>query len=219
MAQGQDVAHLTQVLWLVLAWSAYFVLHSALASLAAKQRVARRWPGLMPAYRLIFNTLAVLLLALPLWLLYSMPGPELWRWQGVAAWLAAALSIAALGGFLWSLKYYDMAEFLGLRQYSGRVHSVEDQENFHLSPLHRYVRHPWYFLALVLIWTRDMNLSMLVSAIMLTGYFIVGSRLEERKLVQYHGDVYRRYMARVPGIFPLPWKFLRREQARELSAD
>ena len=163
----------------------------------------------MPAYRLVFNVLAVVLLAVPLWLSLAGPGPWLWRWSGVASYVSLMLSLAALAGFLWSLKYYDVSEFLGLRQLRERNASVDDQEQFQLSPLHRWVRHPWYFFALVIIWTRDMNAPMLVTAIMLTLYLIVGSRLEERKLIRYHGEIYRRYRERVPGLVPLPWKFLR----------
>jgi hypothetical protein len=93
---------------------------------------------------------------------------------------------------------------------------VEDQERFYISPLHRFVRHPWYSLGLVLVWTRDMNGPLLLSASAITLYFIVGSRLEERKLLVYHGEAYRRYRARVPGLIPLPWRYLNRQAARAL---
>jgi protein-S-isoprenylcysteine O-methyltransferase Ste14 len=211
-------ANVMHLIWLAAAWLGYFVFHSVLASLACKRLVAAHWPRLMPAYRLGYNALALLLLAFPLVLTYAAPGPWLWRWSGALQWLSAALSLAAIGGFLWSLKYYDMHEFVGLRQLQGRIESVEDQENFHLSPLHRYVRHPWYFLGLVLIWTRDMNSAMLLSAALMTLYLYIGSRLEEAKLVQYHGPVYLRYIERVPGLVPLPWRFLSVEQARQLTA-
>ena len=91
------------------------------------------------------------------------------------------------GGVPVSLKYYDGREFLGLRQLNERNASVDDQEQFQLSPLHRWVRHPWYFFALVIIWTRDMNSAMLIAAILMTLYFVIGSRLDERKLLRYHG--------------------------------
>ena len=199
----------SQILLLILSWLVYFGLHSLLASIGVKQYVALRWPRAMPAYRLVFNVLAVVLLAVPLWLSLTGSGPWLWRWSGVASYLSLLLSVAALAGFLWSLKYYDVREFLGLRQLSERNANVDDQEQFQLSPLHRWVRHPWYFFALVIIWTRDMNATMLVTAIVVTLYFVIGSRLEEQKLIRYHGEIYRRYRERVPGLVPLPWKFLR----------
>ncbi len=201
---------------LALFWLGYFVLHSVLASLRVKSWVALHYPERMPLYRLSFNIFAALMLLPILWLMVRHPGPALWSWQGLGAWLANGLALAAVFGFMKSLKYYDTQEFLGLRQWKSHTQRVEDQEGFHLSPFHRYVRHPWYSFGLVLIWTRDMNASMLLSGVMMTAYFIIGSRLEEKKLVVYHGDVYRRYMERVPGLIPLPWKSLTEKEATEL---
>jgi protein-S-isoprenylcysteine O-methyltransferase Ste14 len=201
---------------LLLCWLGYFALHSTLASLRVKHKIAELRPGLMPIYRLSFNMLSVLLLLPILWLMYRAPGPTLWRWEGAAAWLANGMALAALLGFLRTLKDYDMQEFIGLRQWQLHTRRVEDQEHFHLSPFHRFVRHPWYSFGLILIWTRDMNASMLLSSVVMTLYFMIGSRLEEKKLLVYHGDVYRRYMARVPGLLPLPWKSLSMAEAAEL---
>jgi hypothetical protein len=201
---------------LVAYWLGYFVLHSVLASLRVKSWVALHHPERMPLYRLGYNIFAVLMLLPILWLMVRNPGPTLWAWQGLGAWLANGLALAAVIGFMKSLKYYDTQEFLGLRQWKSHTQRVEDLEGFHLSPFHRYVRHPWYSFGLVLIWTRDMNAAMLLSSVMMTVYFIIGSRLEEKKLVVYHGDVYRRYMERVPGLIPMPWKSLTAKEAVEL---
>lgn len=204
------------ILLLSFCWIGYFALHSVLASLVIKRRVAAGWPHLMPYYRLTFNILASLLILPILWLTYRDSGSMLWRWQGFAAWLANGLALAAISGFWLSLKSYDMQEFLGFRQLQSHVRKVEDQEHFHLSPFHRFVRHPWYFFGLVLVWTRDMSVTTLLSSVFITLYFLVGSWLEERKLLVYHGDTYRRYMASVPGLIPLPWKFLTAEEAKVL---
>lgn len=199
-------------------WLIYFALHSMLASLRIKRHVAASHPELMPAYRLTFNVLSTLLLLPILWQVFQHPGPILWQWRGTEAWVANLLAFMGCLGFVRSLKYYDTQEFLGLRQLRSHTRSVEDQEHFHLSPFHRFVRHPWYFFGLIIIWTRDMNVSMLLSTAVITLYFIIGSRLEEKKLLIYHGNIYRCYMARVPGLFPLPWKFLSATDARELMA-
>lgn len=204
---------MTQIDWtglagLLILWLAYFASHSVLASLAMKRWVASAFPNLMPYYRLTYNGLAVILLLPVLGWMFLFPGPQLWRWQGIGFWLANGLALAALYGFWRSLEYYDMTEFMGFRQLKTQTRRVEDQEHFHLSPFHRMVRHPWYFFGLILIWTRDMNAAMLLSAVMMSLYFLVGSRMEEKKLVVYHGEVYRRYMEKVPGLIPLPWKWL-----------
>ena len=201
---------------LLISWLGYFIVHSLLASLTVKRWVAAHKPGFMPAYRLAFNVIAVALLVPIVWLTALQAWPVLWQWHGIGSWLAGVLKGLALLGFIWSLKYYDLQEFFGFKQW--RMHQLipEDQESFRLSPLHRFVRHPWYFFALVLLWTQDMNVGKLITSGMATLYLMIGSRMEEKKLLVYHGERYRRYMERVPGLFPLPWKFLRRDEAQGL---
>jgi protein-S-isoprenylcysteine O-methyltransferase Ste14 len=200
------------------AWLGYGLLHSLLASLAVKRWIAAHWPGLMPAYRLIYNLVALLLL-MPFagWLLVD-PGPSLWRWTGPWRWLGDGLALGALAALLLPGGSYDTGAFLGWRPWREGRRDGGDGEPFRIGFLHRFVRHPWYALSLVLLWTRDMTALRLVSALWITAYFIVGSRLEERKLIAAHGDRYRRYRARVAGLLPLPWKTLSRSEARELEA-
>lgn len=201
------------------AWMLYGLLHSFTASLGLKHRVAKRWPQHMPLYRLMFNLLAGITLVPPLLLIYLWREPYLWQWSGIGWFIANGLALLALAGFVWSLRYYDGSEFLGLRQWRERERRVEDQERFYISPLHRFVRHPWYFLGLVIIWTRDMDTVFLLSSLMMSGYFIIGSRLEEAKLLVYHGERYRTYRDRVPALFPLPWRYMKESEAEELMRE
>lgn len=208
-----------QIATVVGIWILYGLLHSFTASLSLKQWVAGRWPGLMPFYRLLFNLSAGVTLIPPLLLIYLWRGPYLWQWSGLYWFIANGLGLLAVAGFVWSLRYYDGDEFLGLRQLREQERRVEDQECLYISPLHRFVRHPWYCLGLIIIWTRDMDEVFLVSALMMTGYFILGARLEERKLLIYHGERYANYQNRVPALFPLPWRFLAREEAAALMKE
>ena len=200
---------------IALAWLGYFALHSVLAASSFKAWIAGRWPQFMPGYRIAFNLLATLTLIPVLWLVYRGDNDWLWRWQGAWAWLADGLALAAILGLLLSGPGYDMGEFLGLRQL--HQHGDDHPENFTISAIHRFVRHPWYCVGLVLIWTRDMNGPLLVSALMITAYFVVGSKLEEGKLLAVYGETYRRYMEKAPGLFPLPWKRLSAAEAAALT--
>lgn len=193
-------------------WLGYFVLHSLLASLAFKQWFALRLPGALPWYRILFNCSAVIFILPPLILMWWLQSEPLWRWEGAWAWLAYFLMLLASLGFAWSLRYYDGLEFLGLRQLARHQQQVADQERLHISPMHRFVRHPWYSLGLVLIWTQEMDQARLVSAVCMTLYLLYGSLLEERKLIAFHGDRYRNYRKYVPGLIPRPWRFLSKEQ-------
>jgi protein-S-isoprenylcysteine O-methyltransferase Ste14 len=204
---------------LAVGWIAYFALHSLLASLWLKRVVAARRPQWLPAYRLAFNALAVALILPLLILTFGQEGPLLWQWRGAWGWLGNGLAALAVLGFVWSLRAYDSGEFLGLRQWRARERRVEDQERFHISPLHRFVRHPWYSLGLVILWTRDMDAARLLAATLATAYILIGMRLEERKLIAYHGERYRAYRTRVPALVPLPWRWLDRETAARLRGE
>lgn len=202
-----------QLAAIAIAWALYGALHSWLAGLGLKGWVDRHWPRLTPAYRLLFNGLAVVLLIPPLWLTWLYPGAALWHWP---AWLAWPAAIATVAGYAWSLRWYDSMDFLGLRQWRGRNGAAVWRDGLVLSPLHRYVRHPWYSLGLLYLWTRDLNAGWLVAVLAVTAYLVIGSRLEERKLIQVFGESYRRYRDRVPALVPMPWRYLRAEEADDL---
>jgi methanethiol S-methyltransferase len=200
-----------ETLWLALAWVAYCALHSVLASLSVKRWVEQRRPHFSKQYRLMFNLLATVLL-IPLLIATELVRDDwLWRWQGLWAWVSHSVTVLVMLGFLWSSRAYDMREFMGLS-----AAAADAQPRFGLSPLHRFVRHPWYFLGLIWLWTRDMDSARLVAALIVSGYLWLGSRLEEAKLEQELGSVYRAYRHRVPGLLPRPWRYLRRTEFDEL---
>ena len=202
---------------IILTWSAYFALHSALASAGVKHWLAQRFPAFMPLYRVTYNLLALIFLIPPSLLTLIYPGPELWRWRGPLGWLADGLALAAVAGFVWSLRYYDGMNFLGLRQWRDQSANVDGSAQFTISPLHRYVRHPWYFFMLVILWTRDMTAGGLVFAVVATLYLVIGSRYEEEKLIALHGNRYVDYRARVAGLIPRRGRTLTEAEARQLS--
>lgn len=207
------VTHLTL---LAVSWVLYAAVHSALASRTGKTWARSRFPNRFAAYRLLFNVAAVVLLAPPLWLLYSYPGTPLWRWPPALGWIADGAALAATFGFVWTMRVYDSAEFLGLRQLRQSVADVLHPAPLRLSWAHRFVRHPWYFFGLVILWTREMNAALLLTAVILSLYLAVGSRREESDLIARYGEQYREYRKRVPGLFPLPWRFLSARQAQDI---
>ncbi|MGB5281948.1 MAG: hypothetical protein WBN45_08945 [Arenicellales bacterium] len=176
------------------------------------------YPWIMPWYRLAYNLLAILLLIPPVFLMLMFPGDIVWQWSGNWRYLSYSLTLAAIAGFFLSLKSYDSAEFLGTLQLKEGRKDIKERESFHLSVFHRYVRHPWYVFALILIWTRDMYVSYLISAVLMSLYFILGSYLEEKKLIVFHGDQYRLYRKYVAALIPLPWRILNKQKAAEIAA-
>jgi protein-S-isoprenylcysteine O-methyltransferase Ste14 len=208
MTFPDDIPPLSDLVVLALLWIGYFLIHSLIASLWAKQLLAHYCPKCLPWYRIFYNIQAILLILPPLILMWQLASQPLWHWEGLMAWVAYLLMLLACLGFLWSLRYYDTREFLGLRQLERHQMEIEDQEQLHISPLHRFVRHPWYSLGLILVWAQSMDPARLISALLITLYLIAGSRLEEQKLLALHGDLYRTYQKQVPGLIPRPWRYL-----------
>ncbi len=202
---------------LALYWAVYFILHSVLASLLCKSWFARHFPSWLARYRLLYNLLSVVLLIPVAFLMLRFEAEPLWRWEGLLFWLSNGLALAAVLAFVASLRRYEMTDFSGLRGWNRGPGDPRDKGGLRISYWHRYVRHPWYFFALVILWTRDMNAAQLVSYSMMSLYFVVGSRLEEQKLCVFHGDAYREFQQRVPALFPLPWRHLSAEEARRLE--
>jgi protein-S-isoprenylcysteine O-methyltransferase Ste14 len=208
-----DKVHIAAI---VLAWGLYGLIHSWLAGTRTKHRLIRRWPALRTGYRLFYNFQSVVLTLPPLALTWFYPGQALWHWPAWLSWSAFMITVL---GFLWSTRWYDSLDFLGLRQLRGHGSADEYRETFVLSPLHRYVRHPWYSLGLLYLWTRDLNAGWLAATLVITIYLAIGSRLEERKLAEAFGEPYRRYRERVPGLIPLPGRSISREEANALLRD
>ncbi|NOY62715.1 MAG: hypothetical protein GXP10_06085 [Gammaproteobacteria bacterium] len=208
----------SQLALIALSWTIYGALHSLLASNGCKHYLSMQIPLLRRGYRLAYNGLALLLLIPPLTLTYTFQGAPLWQWSGASAWLSHLSAVIAIAGFLWSLRYYDGAIFLGTRQWGSTPAQQQSAvtERFTISPLHRFVRHPWYFFALLIIWTRDMDAAFLTTATVLTLYFVVGSRMEERKLIAEYGEPYRRYRRQVPGLVPRPGRYLKHTAIADL---
>lgn len=197
-----------RALTLLLVWGLYFTVHSWTASDAFKAAVYRRWSGGRVWYRLTYNLISTVTVIPPLAMMLLWRTEPVLHWQGVWWYVANGAAVAALLMFYHSTRYYDMQHFLGTTALqAGRGGTREDA--FCLSPYHRFVRHPWYFFGLLLLWTRSMDLMQLLSSAAISVYLVVGSMLEERKLVLEYGELYSRYQKKVPSLLPLPWKFLK----------
>jgi protein-S-isoprenylcysteine O-methyltransferase Ste14 len=193
-------------------WFFYGLLHSALAAPKVKIWLGK-FSGTGRWYRLSYNLIAFTTLIPWFYMLKALPAESIWQWQGNVKLIMDTLAALALLGFFWSLRYYDNLEFLGLRH----QHADTMPADLTISPLHQWIRHPWYCFALLIIWTRDMDSNWLISCICITLYFWLGSIFEERKLVREFGARYLFYQQKVPRLLPVPWRHLNKHDLQELE--
>lgn len=196
----------SKYLHLTLAWSAYGAVHSAMISDTVTGFLKRRLGDAFRFYRLFFNTVALVLLV-PL-VLYStsLRRAPVVRWEGL--WLAVRWALVALGVllFLAGGRHYHLRQFLGIAQLRGKSRGgLAAGGGIDSRGVLGVVRHPWYAGLVLLLWARDLDPAGLVVSGVLTAYVLVGTLLEERKLVREFGEAYRDYQRRVSMLVPVKW--------------
>ena len=191
-----------EYLYLFIAWSGYFLIHSILASMILKEYCAKKFPSFFPYYRLSYSSIAIISL-LPIFFIYTTTNQELVFEANLSIYFvgtALAQSGTIIG--LKALKNYTASDFLGLGQITNKVELVG---KLNTSGLNSIVRHPLYFSAILLIWGIWLiapSYSLLVTNVSICGYLIVGTKLEEQKLIKQFGTDYLKYKATVPMLIP-----------------
>jgi len=139
-----------------------------------------------------------------------------WEPIGGTVWNASSdavvVGLVTLYMFGWALVLVstfliDHFDLFGLKQpwryFRGKPY---DPPKFYIPALYRVVRHPLYLGWLIVFWsTPTMTFAHLVFAVVTTAYVLVAIRFEERDLVDFHGEAYRRYRKQVPMLLPL-WR-------------
>lgn len=199
-----------QYAFLGFGWLTWCILHSLLITPFMTRRL-RRLPGSVRLYfRLGYNITALAtLLPLVIYTL-SLQGDNVFAWQD--GWVV--LRFCLLGISFWvfygGARRYDMGYFLGLKQISSRENHtlLTEDAAFARDGIFAVIRHPWYLASLILLWSAlpVYSLSTTLAAAILSLYLVVGTVLEERKLVAEFGEHYRAYQREVSML--LPWKWL-----------
>ncbi|MFC1828222.1 methyltransferase family protein [Thermodesulfobacteriota bacterium] len=198
-----------RLLNLAIMWIFWCVLHSGMISVTATTYFKQRLGSGFRFYRLIFNAVAVVSLVPVVLYGHSIRGAAVFHWNGPGVLLRAILLAAAVGLFFAGAKHYDFFQFLGVRQIKdNNMHgAITESGRLDTTGILNMTRHPWYLGAILLVWTYQgaMDVSALISNTILTVYLVVGTVLEERKLIMVYGEEYRRYQKNVSMLFPLKY--------------
>ncbi|MDK9706900.1 MAG: hypothetical protein OEL83_07590 [Desulforhopalus sp.] len=198
---------------LAVLWMSWCAVHSLLIDTSVSSWVKVRQPRLVCWYRLLYNGLA-LATFLPLAAYtHLLDGGVVFRWPGWGGALARILLLGtALLLFRGGARLYDFRSFLGIDQLRQGNSSVLLSTNHGFLPVGVFgiTRHPWYLGSLLTIWSVFENYPqpIVIAAGILSLYLVIGTLLEERKILHEYGDSYRRYQGQVSMLFP--WKWLKK---------
>jgi methanethiol S-methyltransferase len=176
-------------------------------SVMARQWFKRAWKKIVPppVERSTYVLLASLILLLLFWKWQPMTG-AIWNVRnpnGRAVliglfWIGWGLVLAST----WLIDHFGL---FGMKQvYDYLIGRHEEPTPFKTPTLYRIVRHPLYLGFIIAFWaTPRMTAGHLFFAIMTTAYILVAIQFEERDLIKFYGDNYRRYKEQVWMLFPL----------------
>lgn len=194
--------------WLIniLLLSLFAVQHSVMA----RQGFKKWWTRIIP--KPVERSTFVLVSSLVLILLYYFwrPMPEIiWSVENtllfylLTAFFFTGWFIVLLGTFL--INHFNL---FGLQQVYLNLKNSKPKPPQFVKPLfYKVVRHPLMLGFIIAFWaTPQMTLGHLLFAFATTGYILVAIQLEERDMVRFHGEDYKRYQREVSQIIPLPPK-------------
>ena len=181
-------------------WVIYCVLHSVLASLHVKEKIAALFSKAFRYYRIFYTVFAFAGLALILLMMFRMESPLLFQLTMFFIIAGILLSFSGLVLMLICIRKYFFS-LSGLKSlfYEGHSHQLI------ITGVHRYVRHPLYLGTFAFIWGLFLLMpyaSVLITNIVITIYTLFGIHLEEQKLLKEFGSDYAHYRLQVPRLLP-----------------
>ncbi|MCW5201374.1 hypothetical protein VU12_00350 [Desulfobulbus sp. US4] len=191
---------------LIFGWILWCTLHSLLITGGINERIRKKGGMLLGAYRLLYSLFSVLSLLPLLWYQYSLPQEMIFSWSGWLRLPQGILLAYALVMLYGGNKVYAVDYLVGIRQWRNYRQGEEIPVlPFTCQGALAYVRHPWYSSGLPILWAAGpITDADLPPRIILTLYLIIGTLLEERKLVKELGEPYLRYQKQVPML--IPWR-------------
>ncbi len=179
-------------------------------SVMARPGFKKAWTKVVPQVieRSTYVLLASSLLALLFWQWRPILG-VVWSVENSAASMVlrviffAGWALVLVSTFL--IGHFDL---FGLRQvYLYQVGKAYTTSGFKTPGLYKVVRHPIMLGFIIAFWaTPKMTAGHLVFAIATTVYILIALQIEERDLMNMHGDAYKNYQLQVSMLIPLPRK-------------
>jgi len=204
-----------QYYWITLGWLLFGLIHSLLATDWLKSIASERTGLTGKQYRQLYNVIAILTLILAVLLTIRYSGSDIVTWRGAWLLIPTVAWLLALVFFAIPARAYDLGQFVGTRP-DFRDESLA-QQGLAMTWCHRYVRHPWYFAILLILWFRNLSDGWLVANVCLTIYLVIGVVCEESRLISRFGTAWADYRKQVAALIPMPGRILSNDELRRLE--
>lgn len=190
-------------------WTGYVALHSYLISTGFTNFMIRFLKEYYAFYRLFYILISLVLL-IPL-LKYSgqIDDKVIITYESPFDVIRYILTGASLLMFFYAFFFnYDSLSFFGIRQIMnfGKEKKIDPTEAIKQNGLLGFMRHPMYLALIIYLWCQTFRIIDIYVNALLTVYVIIGTILEERKLVLEFGDAYVKYKQEVPMLIPFTKK-------------
>jgi protein-S-isoprenylcysteine O-methyltransferase Ste14 len=192
-------------LLVVILWAAYCTLHSFLISVGFTALMTRLLKNYYAFYRLFYVVISFILLVPLIRFTAEFESPVIIAYDAPLSVARYALMSGALLLFFWAFFFdYDSLSFFGIRQILNfaKPKTAATPVELKRNGLLGMVRHPMYLALILYLWCQTFRMMDLVINTLLTLYVLIGTWLEERKLVLEFGEAYLRYQREVPMLIP-----------------
>jgi methanethiol S-methyltransferase len=191
-------------LYITILWAAYCALHSYLISIGFTSFLSRQLKHYYAFFRVFYIAVSTVLL-IPLLNYSTQIDTQILFVDGLTLSIVRkVLTAVSLLIFFWAFFFdYDSLSFFGIRQMLNFRKTAEAHPpELKRSGLLGIMRHPMYFALIIFLWSGTYRMVDIVVNCILTLYVIIGTILEERKLLLEFGDVYKKYQCEVPMLIP-----------------
>ena len=198
--------------WILgLLWITYCSLHSGLITPEVSSFLKQRLGDKYKYFRLFYNIFAVVSLIPVIYFTYSIRQTQFFTWEGYLIPIRYLLLVIGLLILYDGARHYDMLTFLGLKQIRDNIthNLINTSGKIDSSGILGVIRHPFYSASIRLLWVNNLDTSILIVNLILSLYLIIGTFLEERKLIHEFGNEYKDYQKKVSMLFPIKWIFKR----------
>ena len=192
-------------LLVVILWTVYCALHSFLICVRFTVLMTRLLKNYYAFYRLFYVVISLVLLVPLIQFTGEFESPVIMTYDAPLSVARYALMSGSLALFSWAFFFdYDSLSFFGIRQILNfaKPKTAAAPVELKRNGLLGMVRHPMYLALILYLWCQTFRMMDLVVNALLTLYVLIGTWLEERKLVLEFGEAYLRYQRQVPMLIP-----------------